>query len=74
MEGRVLFFTIKDLLPDMIFLHLSSRYRLMCFDLGYFFLNYLELDIDTLHILLGYFYLWEEPKLKISLQMNPTLA
>ena len=73
-EGRVLFFTSKDLLPDMIFLHLSSRYRLMCFDLGYFFLNYLELDIDTLHILLGYFYLWEEPKLKICLQMNPTLA
>lgn len=46
----------------------------MCFDLGYFFLNYLELDIDTLHILLEYFYLWEEQKLKISLQMNPTLA
>lgn len=46
----------------------------MCFDFGYFFLNYLELDIAFLHILLGYFYLWEEPKLKISLQMNPTLA
>lgn len=28
-EGRVLFFTIRDL-PDTIFLHLSSRYRLIC--------------------------------------------